>query len=116
MEANIELKNLKTIDKSQKKYAHIYTEIDFVPEYSLSKLEEIIKKALTNCMTTTTISNAFSISDALTGILNKKVINLLKDKFSVDYKDATLEQKLMGIPIRINIVNPDAIHLWKEIK
>lgn len=48
--------------------------------------------------------------------LGKKVINLLKDKFNVDYKDATLEQKLMGIPIRINVVNPDAIHLWKEIK
>ena len=48
--------------------------------------------------------------------LGKKVINLLKDKFNVDCKDATLEQKLMGIPIRINVVNPDAIHLWKEIK
>ena len=31
-------------------------------------------------------------------------------------KDATLEQRLMGIPIIINVVNPDEIRLWKEIR
>lgn len=47
--------------------------------------------------------------------LGKNVLDVL-DRFKEDYKDATLEQRLMGIPIIINVVNPDEIRLWKEIR
>lgn len=48
--------------------------------------------------------------------LGARIIQELEAEYKVNFMEECISSQILGIPVRINTVDPERIKIWKEIK